>query len=268
MTQVRGRLDHRELLVGRDRREVVLADERLRVRHRLRRVGQGLLEPRGVVGLHDLLRLLDGGARPDCGRALHEGFLAFPKILLSDRVNLVDREPKLAEADELPELRPADADPVFRPWEDVGLDPLPVRADRLPRVRDGLLEPASVGTREVLLAGRLDPLAEAGEPGRRLEGDFRPDLDGRTDAALRLLEERGGTLEPSDDALEPTRQRREGAHEEREEGVSHGLGALRHGLPEAEFLGPEGPEPERVRADAPVDALSRGEALPVDRLDA
>src|SRR5207245_5865161 len=233
-----------------------------------RRVGQGLLEPRGVVGLHDRLRLLDGGARPDRGRDLDEGLLAFPKILLADRVTLGNRKPELAEADELPELRPADADPVFRPREDVGLDPLPVRADRLARLRDGLLEPASVGTREVLFAGRLDHLEEPGEPGPRLEGDFRPDLDGRTDAALRLLEERGGTLEPSDDALEPTRQRREGAHEEREERVSHGLGALRHRLPEAEFLGPENPESEGVPQDAPVDALARREALPVDRLDA
>ena len=43
---------------------------------------------------------------------------------------------------------------------------------------------------------------------------------------------------------------------------------MRHGLPEAEFLGPEDPEPERVPHDAPVDALARREALPVDRLDA
>src|SRR5207245_11793481 len=111
-----------------------------------RRVGQGLLEPRGLVRLHDLLRLLAGGARPDRGRDLDEGFLAFPKILLADRVNLVDWKPELAEADELSELRPADADPVFRPREDVGLDPLPVRADRLARLCDALLVPAFVGT--------------------------------------------------------------------------------------------------------------------------
>src|SRR5439155_3967725 len=175
------------------------------------------------IGLHDLLRLLDGGARPDRGRDLDEGFLALPKIFLADRVNLVDWKPELAEADELPELRPADADPVFRPREDVGLDPLPVRADRLARLRDGLLEPASVGTREALFARRLDHLEEPGEPGRGLEGDFRPDLDGRTDGALRLLEERGGALEPPYDAFDPTRQGREGAHEERKGRVSHGL---------------------------------------------
>src|SRR5437667_110624 len=95
--QVRGRLDDRELLVRRNRREVVLADERLRVRHRLRRIRERLLEARGMVGLHDLFRFLDRGARLDLFRDAHERSLAFAKIPLADGVDLLHGQSELAE---------------------------------------------------------------------------------------------------------------------------------------------------------------------------
>src|SRR3989442_1295169 len=267
MPQVRRGLDDGELLIRGNRREVVLADERLRVRHRLRCIRERLLESRGMVGLDDLFRFLDRGARLDLFRDPVERSLAFAKILLADGVDFLDGQAELAQPDEFPELRRADAHFVLRLREHIGPDPLRVVLERGSRFRDGLLEASAVWTGQGLLARRLDNVKEAGDALRRLERNLAPDLDRGSNPPLGLLQEAGRPFESSGDALESPRQRSEGTHEEREQRVSDRLRAPRHRLPRADFLGLEDPDPEDVPEVPQVHALPRGQAGPIDCLD-
>src|SRR5437870_3127954 len=210
--QVRRRLDDGEFLVRRDRREVVLADERLRVRHRLRRVRERLLEARGMVGLHDLLRFLDRCAGLDFIRDAPERSLAFAQIFLADGEDLLHRQTELTEPDEFSELRRADAHLVLRLRQHIGPDPLRVVLERGTRFRNGLFEASAVWTGQGLLARRLDYVKEAGDALRRLERNLAPDLDRGSNPPLGLLQEAGRPFESSGDALESPRQRSEGTH--------------------------------------------------------
>src|SRR6266581_3922789 len=265
--QVRRRLGDGKLLVRGDRREVVLADERLRVRHRLRRVRERLLEARGMIGLHDLFRLLDRRAGLDLFRDMHERSLAFAQILLADGVDLLDRQTELSQPDEFAELRRADAHLVLRLRQHVGPDPLRIVLERSPRFRDGLLEPRAVWTREGLFTRRLNHMQEARDALRRLEGNLAPYLDRGSNPPLGLLQEAGRPFESSGDALESPRQRSEGTHEEREQRVSDRLRTPRHRFPRADLLGLEDPDPEDVPEVPQVHALPRRQAGPIDRLD-
>src|SRR3989454_2957145 len=220
-----------------------------------------------MVGLHDLFRFLDRGARLDLFRDAHERSLAFAKILLADGVDLLHGQSELAEPDEFSELRGSDADFVLRLGEHAGPGPPRVVLERGPRFGDRLREPRAVWTGQGLFARRHDYVQEARDALRRLEGNLAPDLDRGSNPPLRLLQEAGRPFESSGDAVESPRQRSEGTHEEREQRVSDRLRTPRHRLPRADSLGLEDPDPEDVPEVPQVHALPRRQAGPIDCLD-
>src|SRR5256885_17098719 len=99
-----------------------------------------------------------------------EGCFALAKILLDDRVGLLDGQPEFPKADELPKLRGSDADRVLRPGEHVLLDPPRVALEGIRRFRDGLLEAGPFRARGILPPRRFDPMPGTRGPLRRPQG--------------------------------------------------------------------------------------------------
>src|SRR5438552_9959988 len=99
MSKVRRRLNHIELFVRWECGQVVLHDESFRIGHRLRGVLEGPFEPRWMVRLDDLARLLDRCPGLDLVRQSGKGSLALAEILLADRVDLVHGQSKFSESD-------------------------------------------------------------------------------------------------------------------------------------------------------------------------
>src|SRR5439155_4010982 len=199
MSKVRRRLDHIELFIRWERSQVMLCDESFRICHRLRGVFEGPVEPRWMIRLDDLVRLVDRCAGLDLIRQPGEGSLALAEILLADRIDLVHGQPEFSESDELPELRGTDAEGDLRPREDVLFDPPGMASEGFLRFRDRLLEAGPFGTGEGLPPRGFDDMQETGQSFDRLKCYLGPHPHRRSDPVFRLLNVGGGPFEASHD---------------------------------------------------------------------
>ena len=184
---------------------------------------------------------------------------------LEDRVRV--QVPEGAQADQLV-VALATQRPVLGGGRQRPVHPDGVVVERLAGAVDRAVQPGQLPGVQDLLGGLPHLGEEARQVLRVAELHLLPQADlGPDRPAARLREEGGDALETVRDALDPLRQGRGSAGEQREHGVADVPGGLRPALPAADLVRVEQRQADVVELQVPLEPRGGGQPGRIERLD-